>query len=323
MFVKNRLVVATSQTVRPQNRFTFYETSAVEVPVTRGRRPFVSGGFSTRVVVRSSIAPMAGTRLAADDAGFVVVPGGRVPPPVSWCCVSGKEVVIESDGRPVAPTTTGAGMDGGRLRVLMNVPDGDAVLRSFSPHTLTGPDAFDPSTSTATVAARPAPGTTAVSTGVIAWVPVGEPRTLALATPSDAGVEDVRSVRMPGDVVAVAADPGLVVVTVRAGRTYRVLRVTPDGRSATAWRGTLAPRVAVGRGLVVVAVARVVLASRAGAVKRVTGARGPVAGVAADGDRLAWFERITVRVPTGVRRNGKAVTKPARRTVARIARVTR
>ncbi len=323
VFVKNRLVVATSQTVRPQNRFTFYETSAVEVPVRRARRPFTSGGFSTRIVMRSSIAPMVGTRLAADDAGFVMLPGGRVPPPVSWCCVAGKEVLLESDGRPTAPTTTGAGMDGNRLRLLMRVPDGDAVLRSFSPQTLTGPDAYDPSASTGTVTARPAAGTTAVATGVIAWVPEGEPRTLALATPTDAGVEALRTVRMPGDVVAVAANPGLVVVTLRTGRSYRVLRVLPDGRSATAWRGAQAPRVAVGRGLVVVAVGRVVLASRSGAVKRVTGARGPVAGVAADGDRLAWFERVTVRVPTGVRRKGKVVTKPQRRTVARIARVAR
>jgi hypothetical protein len=103
------------------------------------------------------------------------------------------------------------------------------------------------------------------------------------------------------------------VALTRHGRTTRVVRIVPGSSTRVVWSGRRTPRVAVGRGAVVVADGRRILASRSGTLRRVAQARGDVAAVAADADRAAWFERLTKRTPAG----------RSRVTVARLARVPR
>jgi hypothetical protein len=115
-------------------------------------------------------------------------------------------------------------------------------------------------------------------------------------------------------VLGLWAAPGTVVALTGAGGAFRVARIDlATGAVRVVWRGTRTPRLAVGGGTVAVADGRRILAGR-GVLARVAQARGPVAAVAADGDRVAWFERLTIR------RGGGA---PARWTVARMGRVAR
>lgn len=318
--MKNQLIVATSQTQRPSNRFTYYEAAAVGVTLNGSRTRFMSGGLSNVVIVRSSIAPMPGSRLASDGTAFVFTPGGSTPPPVIWCCVQGKEVVLESDGKPDAPIAMGAGFDAGRVRALLRVTDGQASIRSWSPRLLQGPDDFDPTGSTGAFAGSPRGGTAAVGTRIAAWSDTPASGVLSVGVPSDAGVDAVVPVSLGAPILDVKADDGVAVVTVGAGRAYRVLRVNPEGAVSVAWSGATRPVTGTGRGLVAVSADRRVFASRTGAVRRVVSrSGGPVVAVAADADRVAWMERVRCRVVT--KKGKRTVTTWKRCTRARLARV--
>ena len=294
---------------------TYHAAIAVEAGLTARRTRFVRNRFSTAVAVRTSIGAMNGGRIAAGDGRFVVLPGGRgFAPPVVWCCGGGREVVVASDGRAGAPVPVAAGIDGERVRVLMRTADGATRLVSASPHALPGPDAPDPTVTDAAAPGAPARGTSAVGAGVAAWTDDPAGGVLWIGTPSDGGVAAPRAVRVGGRILGVWTDAGTVAVLLRQGRQVRVARIAPGATSpAIVWRGARVPRVGLGGGTLAVADGRVVFASRSGAVRRVSRTRGPVAAVAADGDRVAWFERIQRRGPDGLER----------RTVARLAQVAR
>jgi len=318
-FAGSRLVALDVETVRvrrgPRVALTYHSVVAVGVELASRRTRFARNAFSTAVAIRTSIGSMAGARLAAAGADdWVVVPGGRgFAPPVVWCCGDGdREVVVVSDGRPDAPVPVAAGVDGPRVRALLRVADGSTLLVSAGPRALGDPDAPDGTRTEAVVSGTPGRGTSALAAGVVAWTDDPAAGVLRVAVPDDAGVRDERTVAVGGRVLGVWADAGEVAVAVRRGARVAVLRLPAGAATAvTAWTGTRVPRVALGGGTLAVGDGRAVLASRSGRVRRTATARGPVAAVAADGDRVAWFERISRRGPDGV----------ARRTVARLARV--
>lgn len=299
-------------------QFTYFRTDLVGVGLTRARLRFARGAFDTRSTIRNSIGSQSGARLATGAGGAsVVLPGGRgFAPPVVWCCTpDGIEVVVESDGRPGAPRALAAGLDGARVRMLLRAADGAVTLASASPGLLGDPDQRDDSRTDAPFPGRPEGGLAAVTDGLVAWTEDAATGVVRHGAPSDTGVAVIAEARMGGRIAGLWAAPGVVVALVRTGRTAAVRRLDPaTGTVRTVWRGTRVPRVAVGGGAVAVADGRRILAARTGAVVRVAQARGPVAAVAVDGDRVAWFERLVIR------RGGAA---PARWTVARLARVAR
>jgi hypothetical protein len=293
--------------------FRYHALVALRTALTPARTRFVRPDVTTAVAIRSSIGSMSGARIAAAGDHVVVLAGGAAPPPVVWCCTdAGTEVVVESDGRPGAPVAVAAGIDGDRVRLLVRSGAGTALV-SAGPAGLPDPDAPDGTRTAAPFPGTPSRGTSAIAAGLVAWTDAPASGVLRTAVPADTGVTDAREVTLGGTILSVLADPGQVVATVRTGRRVRVLRVVPGGGVATVWSGTRVPHVALGRGTVVVGDRRAVFASRRGPVRRVATARGPVAGVAADLDRGAWFERVTVRVGG----------EPVRRTRARLVRVLR
>ncbi|MFN8120924.1 MAG: hypothetical protein U0237_00700 [Thermoleophilia bacterium] len=295
--------------------FTYYKTDLVGVGLTAARRRFARGAFDTRIAIRNSIGSQSGARLMTGGGGAsVVLPGAHgFAPPVVWCCTpAGVEVVVESDGRADAPRALAAGLDGTRVRMLLRSADGSVALASAAPGLLANPDDLDASRTSAPFPGRPSGTLAAVADGLVAWTEDPASGVVRHGTPSDAGVAAVADARFGGRVLRVWAAPGTVVALVRAGRvaSVRTLDVA-SGAVRTVWRGTTLPRVAVGGGAVAVADGRRILAARGGTARRVALARGPVAAVAVDGDRVAWFERLVIR------RGGA----PARWTVARLARV--
>ncbi|MCC6829973.1 MAG: hypothetical protein IT200_01380 [Thermoleophilia bacterium] len=321
------LLALDTETVRVRRRlaggglgpveFTYHKTDLVGVGLAAGRRRFTRAAFDTRLAIRNSIGSQSGARLATGtDGASVVLPGAHgFAPPVVWCCpASGIEVVVESDGRSGAQRALAAGLDGTRVRMLMRSADGDVALVSASPGLLANPDDLDESRTAVPFAGRPSGGLAAIADGVVAWTEDPATGVVRHGAPADTGVTDVADTRFGGRVLRVWAAPGTVAALVRTGRvaSVRTLEVA-SGTVRTVWRGTSLPRVAVGGGAVAVADGRRILAARAGPVARVAQARGPVAAIAVDGDRVAWFERVVIR------RGGK----PGRWTVARLARVTR
>lgn len=295
--------------------FTYYSARAVRTRLVAGRTRFARPDFTTAVVVRTSIGTMSGSRIFAGGSSFVVVPGGlRFAPPVVWCCTAEDiEIVVESDGREGAAVPVAAGIDGARVRALTRDASGAGSLVSASPQLLPGPDDPDTSRMVTAFPGRPERGTSAIGPGVVAWADDPASGVLTLGVPNDTGVDTTRTVRLPGRILGVWADTGMALVLVRSGSVHRVMRVPVTGSPTVAWSGPRVPRVAIGRGTVAVGDGRAVHASRTGRVRRVATSRGPIAAVAADGDRIAWMERITRRTADG----------PVRRTVARLARVRR
>jgi hypothetical protein len=310
-FAGGRLVALDTETVRVRGAgtggrpgpvaFVYWKTDAVSSALTANRLRFRRGAFDTEVAVRTSIGSLTGSRLAADGTAFLVVAGGRgFPPPVVWCCdAEGREVTLDSDGRAGAPAPFAGGFDGPRVRRLVRAADGAVSLVSGSPQLMGDPDAPDPTRTEAPLAIRPARGLAAIARGTLAWADPPAAGTVQVAVPSDAGIGEAVSHRLGGRVLGVWADPGLVVALVRSGRLHRVVRIPAGGAPRVVWSGRRTPRVAVGRGAVVVADGRRILASRGGALRRVAQARGDVAAVAADATRAAWFERLTRRTAAG------------------------
>ena len=298
--------------------FTYFATALVRAPLAPGGRRFARGAFDTVLAIRNSVGSQSGARLMAGaDGSTLTLPGaGGFAPPVVWCCTAdGVEVVVESDGRDSAPRALAAGLDGTRVRMLLRAPDGSVALVSASPGALGRPDDVDASRTTAPFPGAPDGGLAAITDGVVAWTEDPASGVVRRGVPSDTGVTGVSDLRLGGRVLRLWAAPGTLVVLTRAGATARVHRIdTAGGTPRLVWRGTRLPRVAVGGGSVAVADGRRVLASRAGAVARVAQARGPVAAIAVDGDRVAWFERVTI---------SRGGARPARWTVARLGAVGR
>ncbi|MFN8108989.1 MAG: hypothetical protein U0Y82_03970 [Thermoleophilia bacterium] len=292
-------VKATSTDGRTGVAFTYFSADAETVRLTPGRRRFRRTGFDTALTVRTSIGSMVGGRVLGDAAGhMLVVPGTTgFPPPVVWCCDANRdEVVLESDGSPTAPVVIAAGFDEGRVRLVRLEPGGGISLISSSPQNLPDPDALDVTRTSAPFGGSPSGGLVALADGVVAWAENPATGVLRVGTPTDAGVSNVGDVQMGGAIQRVWAAPGLVVALVRTGAGLRVMRLVPGRTSPVAvWRGRAEPRVAVGGGAVAVAAGRMVLASRSGSVARVALARGDVAAVAVDGNRVVWFQRMLRR----------------------------
>ena len=297
------LVVAEAATVHVDPRaiagsppgaapFDYYRAETSRARLNRARTRF-TGALETPVSVRTSIAAMGPGILAPGGAGtFVTTPSSRAgATPVIWCCdPEGVETVVESDGRPDAPVTLAATVDGGRVRFLQARPGAGSVL--------VGADAVGPGErrTAVDVAVRTGAGLAALAPGLLAWVDPAAPAILARAPAGDAGLGAIATTALPGPALRVWASRGLVAVAVRAGAGVRLLRVDPaTGASGTVWRGPRMPRVSVGGGAVAVAVGRRVLASRSGPLRPVGRGRGPVAAVAVDGRRVALLERVRAR----------------------------
>ncbi|MCB9011634.1 MAG: hypothetical protein H6531_07365 [Actinobacteria bacterium] len=320
---RDRLVVLDQATLRVREpraggargpvAFTYHRTGTFEVGLNRTRLRFDRAAFTERLAIRSSAGSLAGGRLAADDEDYLVIAGGRaVAPPVVWCCTpDGTEVVVESDGRADAPRVIGGGIDGDRVRLVLRGADGSVILRSSAPGRLADADAPDGSRTDAVLGINPGDGLVDIDRGRMVWSDDPDGGVVWIAVPSDAGPGPAVAVGVPGTVHRLWAAAGGGVVLTRQGLVWRVYRLTPAPSRRLVWAGRQRPVVGVGNGSVAIAEGRRILTSRGGRARRVATARGPVPALTADGDRVAWFERMRRR-----ERNGWT-----RRTVARLGRV--
>jgi hypothetical protein len=262
--------------------FTYYRAEGFRARLDRASRRFVTTP-ETLISIRTSIAGMTPGALAPmAGEGLVMAPFSRrfAAPVVACCTPDGEEIDVESDGRPGALPNVAVESGFGDIRWVQLQPDGTQVMRSQA----------RPATSAGERSAR---GLVALAPGLRAWVDPAAPRTLLLG--ADGPVPAPRAVALPGDALRVWAARGVVVVAVRRGARVELRRTTSGGGTARIWSGGRLPRVAVGGASVAAADGRVVLASRRGALRRVTTARRRVDAVAINGRRLAWSERATRR----------------------------
>jgi hypothetical protein len=310
-FGGSTLVWATTVT----NRLRGFDYWSAEVSRVRVARGGPSGAPETPVVVRTQAGPFGPVGLSTGaDGSFVLVARGRgFPPPVVWCCdTRGLEVVMESDGRDIAPRALAAGVDGLRVRTIL-ATTGATALVTDDPLRLTDDPAADrgrarpraeaPFPSLPTEALASISGTAAV------WVDPGAPGVINRGTLSDTGVTEGPALTVPGSIMAVWTRADAAAVAYRSGSGVTVAHVDlQTGVVRTVARASGVPPVALGRGIVAVAAGRRVLAGPPERLTEVRRAAGPVAALATDGARVAIFERSRSR--TG-----------ARTTALRLARV--
>lgn len=280
--------------------FDYYRAEAFRAPLNRASTRF-AGDPETPVSVRTSIAAMdPGSLSPAGGGAFVMAPGSRrfAPPVIACCSVDDVESVIESDGRPDAPTTIAAAAGApGTVRYLQVGGGGATQIKTA--------DAAGVAPPVARPAAGPtAAGLAALSRDAVGWVDPAAPTSFALQP--DGGA--VATLALPGRALRVWGSPGLFAVAVRTGSGVALLRIDQSAapRAVRVWRGARLPRVALGGGAVAVADGRRVLAARRGALRLVTTPPRIVDAIGIDGRRIAWIERATRKgARVGVMRLGR------------------
>jgi hypothetical protein len=269
--------------------FTYYLARAYTLPLNATRKRF-DGPPEKVVNVSSSIASLTGTQIrGAGDGTFTLLPGPNGgAPPVIWCCtVEGDEAVIESDGRPEAPRTVAVGFDADRIRLVVRDLAGASRLVSARITDAEG------AKETAVFPGVPSRDSVAVVDGFVTWTDDVAAGVVRIAGTSTGGPVPARDVPLGGRILRLVADDTVIAVTARVGAGVKVIRIDPvSGATQVVWSGNRVPKVAAGGGSVVVSERTRLLASRAGVVVRRAKARGPIAAVAADGDRFAWLERV-------------------------------
>ena len=100
--------------------------------------------------------------------------------------------MVESDGRPDAPVTLAAAVDGGRVRFLQARPGGASVLVGADP---VGPGERRTAVD---VPVRTGAGLAALAPGLLAWVDPAAPAVLARAPAGDAGLGAIATTALPG-----------------------------------------------------------------------------------------------------------------------------
>lgn len=272
--------------------FRYYRLDAGVTRLDGSGRRFV-GGAGPQVTMRTSIGrlPAGDVDLTPDGRFVATAAASAFASPVVWCCTpdEGLEVVLESDGRAEAPIPIAVGTDGPRrTRWVARHADGVTRVHVVDPLDESAPRAV------LDLPGDPLPGRVDLEGTLAAWVDrdgaAGAVRIARIgrdATP--------RTAVVGGTVREVHVADGEVLALTRVGARHRVVRVDRAGRTGRVWTGTTRPRVAIGGRWVAVAAGKRVLLGRRAPLREVRIARGRIAGLAVHGNRVAVFERRTVK----------------------------
>ena len=270
--------------------FAYHRTRVSTVRLSRNRLGF-GGRPQRKIVIRTSIGPLASAKLALSRQGAILAgAGGRgFAGPVVWCCTAdGEERVVYSDGRPDAGKPISLAFQGSTARALVGSGRNLAILERERDGTVHREDftatTFAPYALGATrLASINGPGSATAPTFAISARngPIALPSAL-FAGPGPNG--RITGMWMDGD---------SVVALVRRGRLWELYRYTAPERRRLLLRSTTRPRgVAVGRGAVAVAAERTIWTGRGNRrLRKGPRATTPVTALAVDVDRVAWLER--------------------------------
>lgn len=272
-------------------RFRYYRLDAGVIRLDGSRTRF-TGESDPQVTMRTSVARLPAGAVDLTRSGRFAVTAGAVgfPTPVVWCCTDdeGVEVVLASDGRADAPRPLAVATDGARrVRWVARETDGSARVHVADP--------LDPSSAVEVpFPGRPDSGRLALAGTLAAWVEEGAPQG-QIRVGRLGGSAAPRTVPVGGRVLELHASDGEVLALTRVGARYRVVRIDRRGRVTRPWSGSSRPKVAIGGGAIALSAGRRVLAGRGRRLEQARRARGRVAALAVDRNRVAVFERRRVK----------------------------
>ncbi len=270
--------------------FTYYRARISTVRLSRNRLGF-AGRPERKIIIRTSIGPVATAKLAINDEGAILAAanGRGFAGPVVWCCTpEGEERVVYSDGRTGAGRPISLAFQGSTARALVGGGANLSILERDPQGTVHRED-FRAAAAPPYVIGRTrmasiiSPGSATVPTDTISArnSPVLLPARL-FPGPGPSG--RITNLWMDGDTV---------IAQVRRAARWEIYRYTAPKSRRLLLRASQRPRaVAVGGGAVAVAVGRTIWSARGGKrLKKGPRATSVVAALAVDGTRMAWFER--------------------------------
>ncbi len=274
--------------------FPVYRTDTYRLGVEGAE---LTGPRTPGIVLRTSAGTTTGGLLAGTDSGrhVLVATGVGFTPQVVFCCFpeTGRAFPVETEGRPGAPVTVAATLDGEEARYVTRAADGQVTLRSRNVGAALSRRLVRP------LGAVVAERNITMSGAWLAWIDAREPTTIKVATVNPATLEITPVIALPqsGTILRILVEPDLVSALVLTDGRYRLLRFdAPTWVATEVWSDVVAPGpLAVGGKAVTYALADGVYNHVPGrpAPKRVSRAIGRVAAVATDAARIAILERRT------------------------------
>ncbi len=287
------LAESTSPRILPGG-YTIFRTDTFRLGL-KGNR--LNGRVIPDIVYRTSAGRTTGGPIFGDATGryIIIATGSGTPPQPVFCCTrTPRDIPLEPDGRPDAPVTIAAALEGPLARYVLRNRDGTHTLVSYTVSDAPGQPLFQRVT-------RPLPDDNpsliALAPGIIASVDAATGRTIRLSTIS--GVYDVfgGTVLAPqsGEITRLFVTRTMVVALVRTDTGYKLVRHdAPTWTPQVIWRGGRAPGlVAAGDRTVVFTNGSVVTQSVPGRIRNVLRLRGKLVALATDGRRVAVAERST------------------------------
>jgi len=303
--------------------YNVYRTATFTVRMNRVG--LVKGTRKDGVVLRTSAGTTTGGGLSGDATGRYVLlaTGSGFSPQVIFCCRTNlKDYPVEASGRPGAPVTLTAALQGPVVRYVTAAPDGTTQLATR--YVKDGPGEPFTRLDVRPLGARPIQNLIASAPGTVAWVDQAAPGEVRLAVtpPGDPTPVAQPAIPVPGSVLRVLVTERMVAVLVQVFGEYQLVRYdVPEWKATIVWRGIDPPGpVAAGDRTIAIATGGVVRQHVPGQTLRtVFRLRGKAAAVATDGTRIAVLERIRTRTRRGLVRQSAITVVPVKQPPAAYA----
>jgi hypothetical protein len=303
--------------------YDIYRTATFTVRMNRAG--LVRGSLQDGVILRTSAGATTGGALSGDATGRYVLlaTGSGFTPQVIFCCRTNlKDYPVEASGRPDAPVTLTAALQGPVVRYVTAAPDGTTQLATR--YVKDGPGEPFTRLDIRPLGAKPITNLIASAPGIVAWVDKDAPGEVRLAvTPAgDPTPVAQPSVPVPGSVLRVLVTEHTLAVLVQVPGEYRLIRYdVPDRTPKIVWRGIDPPgAIAAGDRTIAIATDGVVRQHVPGQTLRtVFRPRGRVVALATDGTRIAVLERVRTRTRRGLVRQSAITVVPVKQPPAAYA----
>lgn len=278
--------------------FTVFRTDTVRFPLNGDR---LTRRTIEDIIFRTSAGRTTAGPIAGDTTGryIIVATGSNFPPQPIFCCTSEpRDLPLEPDGRPDAPTTVAAALDGPVARYVLRNPDGTHAFVNYWISDAPG-QPFHQRISRPLAGERPA--LVAMGPGIVATVDAATGRSIHLATTSTGSYDpsgDEVLPPQPGTVSRLHVTRTMVVALVRTASGYELVRHdAPTWTRTVIWRGTRAPGLTAASDRTVAFInGTTVMQSVPGRTRQLLRLRGKLTALATDGRRVTVAERRTVLV---------------------------
>ncbi len=273
--------------------YTVFRTDTFRLRLTGDR---LNGRVIPDIVFRTSAGQTTGGPIFGDTTGnYIIIATGRGFPtqPVFCCTRTPRDIPLEPDGRPGAPKTIAATLDGPLARYLLQNADGTHTFVSYTVSDTPGQPLFQR-------IARPltggAPSLAAMAPGILATVDAATGKSIRLTTTSAGIYDPLGELVLPvqdGVVKRLHVTRSMVVALVRTSSGFQLVRMdAPSWNRTVIWSGTRPPALtAAGDRTVVYATDNVVTQSVPGRKRELMRLRGKIVALATDGRRIAIANR--------------------------------